>query len=209
MRSPPDSSFNTAVSFATNTNWQGYSGEVTMSYLTQMLGLAVQNFVSAATGMAVLVAFVRGFRRVSADTIGNFWVDLVRSTLYILLPLSIVGAVVLVSQGVVQTFGTYQTVQLVQPVDYDNPKTDAEGQPVKDEKGNPVTEPATAKEQTIAVGPAASQVIDQAARHERRRLLQREQRAPAREPDAAVELHRGALDPADLGRPFATPSARW
>jgi potassium-transporting ATPase potassium-binding subunit len=155
----PDSSFNTAVSFATNTNWQGYSGEVTMSYLSQMLGLAVQNFVSAATGMAVLVAFVRGFRRVSADTIGNFWVDLVRSTLYILLPLSIVGAVVLVSQGVVQTFGAYQTVQLVQPVDYDNPKTDAEGQPVKDEKGNPVTEPATAKEQTIAVGPAASQVI--------------------------------------------------
>ena len=85
----PDSSFNTAVSFATNTNWQGYGGETTMSYLTQMLGLAVQNFVSAATGMAVLVAFVRGFTRASAQTIGNFWIDLVRSTLYILLPLSI------------------------------------------------------------------------------------------------------------------------
>src|SRR5262247_427294 len=155
----PDSSFNTAVSFATNTNWQGYSGETTMSYLTQMLGLAVQNFVSAATGMAVLVAFIRGFQRVTADTIGNFWVDLVRTTLYILLPLSIVGAVILVSQGVVQTFSPSQTVQLVQPVDYDNPKTDAAGQPVKDEKGNPVTEPATAKEQTIAVGPAASQVM--------------------------------------------------
>jgi potassium-transporting ATPase potassium-binding subunit len=155
----PDSSFNTAVSFATNTNWQGYSGEATMSYLTQMLGLAVQNFVSAATGMAVLVALIRGFQRASANTIGNFWTDLVRSTLYILLPLSIVGAVVLVSQGVVQTFSPYQTVQLVQPVDYDNPKTDADGQPVKDEKGNPVTEPATAKEQTIAVGPAASQVM--------------------------------------------------
>src|SRR5262245_30540134 len=155
----PDSSFNTAVSFATNTNWQGYSGEVTMSYLTQMLGLAVQNFVSAATGMAVLVAFVRGFQRVSADTIGNFWVDLVRTTLYILLPLSVVGAVLLVSQGVVQTFSAYKPVELVQPVDYANPTTDASGQPVKDEKGNPVTESATAKEQTIAVGPAASQVI--------------------------------------------------
>jgi K+-transporting ATPase ATPase A chain len=155
----PDSAFNTAVSFATNTNWQGYAGETTMSYLTQMLGLAVQNFVSAATGMAVLVAFIRGFSRASADTIGNFWVDLVRTTLYILLPFSIVGAVILVSQGVVQTFAPYQTVQLVQPIDYDKPKTDAAGQPVKDEKGNPVTEPATAKEQTIAVGPAASQVV--------------------------------------------------
>jgi K+-transporting ATPase ATPase A chain len=155
----PDSAFNTAVSFATNTNWQGYGGETTMSYLTQMLGLAVQNFVSAATGMAVLVALVRGFSRASADTIGNFWVDLVRTTLYILLPLSIAGAVILVSQGVVQTFSPYQTVQLVQPVDYEQPKLDAAGQPVKDDKGNPVMEPATAKEQTIAVGPAASQVI--------------------------------------------------
>jgi K+-transporting ATPase ATPase A chain len=155
----PDSSFNTAVSFATNTNWQGYGGEVTMSYLTQMLGLTVQNFVSAATGMAVLVALIRGFQRASASTIGNFWTDLVRTTLYILLPLSVIGAVVLVSQGVVQTFSPYQAVPLVQPVDYDNPKTDADGQPVKDAKGNVVTEPATAKEQTIAVGPAASQVI--------------------------------------------------
>ncbi len=155
----PDSSFNTAVSFATNTNWQGYAGETTMSYLTQMLGLTVQNFVSAATGMAVLVAFVRGFQRASAETIGNFWTDLVRTTLYILLPLALVGAVLLVSQGVVQTFSPYQTVQLVQPVDYEQPKLDAAGQPVKDAKGNPVMEPATAKEQTIAVGPAASQVI--------------------------------------------------
>jgi len=155
----PDSAFNTATSFATNTNWQGYGGETTMSYLTQMLGLAVQNFVSAATGMAVLVAFIRGFRRVSAQTLGNFWVDLVRTTLYILLPLSIVGSAILVSQGVVQTFSAYETVELVQPVSYDNPKTDAAGQPIKDEKGNTVTEPAQAKAQTIAVGPAASQVI--------------------------------------------------
>jgi len=105
------------------------------------------------------VALIRGFQRASANTIGNFWTDLVRTTLYILLPLSIVGAVVLVSQGVVQTFSAYQTVELVQPVNYDNPKTDAAGQPLKDEKGNPVTEPATTKEQTIAVGPAASQVM--------------------------------------------------
>ena len=153
-----DSAFNTAVSFATNTNWQGYGGETTMSYLTQMLGLTVQNFVSAATGMAVLVAFIRGFQRASTDTLGNFWTDLVRTTLYILLPLSLVLAVVLVSQGSVQTFSAYRTVELVQPVTYDNPKLDAAGQPVKDEKGNPVTEPATAREQTIAVGPAASQI---------------------------------------------------
>ena len=108
----PDSSFNTAVSFATNTNWQGYGGETTMSYLTQMLGLAVQNFVSAATGMAVLVALIRGFARRQADQIGNFWVDLTRSTLYILLPLSLVLAIVLVSQGVVQTFDAYRTAEL-------------------------------------------------------------------------------------------------
>ncbi len=103
----PDSSFNTAVSFATNTNWQGYGGETTMSYLTQMVGLTVQNFASAASGMAVLVALIRGFARRSAETIGNFWVDLTRTTLYILLPLSFVFALVLVSQGVVQTFGPY------------------------------------------------------------------------------------------------------
>jgi K+-transporting ATPase ATPase A chain len=106
----PDSSFNTSTSFVTNTNWQGYGGETTMSYLTQMLGLTVQNFVSAATGMAVLVAFIRGLARKNAKTIGNFWVDLTRTTLYILLPLSLVLALVLVSQGVVQTFSEYQTV---------------------------------------------------------------------------------------------------
>ena len=108
----PDSSFNTAASFASNTNWQGYGGETTMSYLTQMLGLTVQNFVSAATGMATLVAFIRGLSRRTAQTIGNFWVDLTRSTLYILLPLSLVVALILVSQGVVQNLNAYQTVPL-------------------------------------------------------------------------------------------------
>jgi len=135
----PDLSWNTAISFATNTNWQSYGGETTLSYLTQMLGLTVQNFLSAATGMAILVALIRGFVRRSCNTIGNFWYDLTRSTLYILLPLALIGAMFLVSQGVVQTFEPYQAATLIQPV--------------KDEQGNLVTE------QTIAVGPAASQVI--------------------------------------------------
>ncbi len=134
----PDSAFNTAVSFATNTNWQGYSGETTMSDLTQMLGLAVQNFVSAASGIAVLAAFIRGFSRRSSATLGNFWTDLTRGTLYILLPLSVVLALVLVSQGVVQTFAPYASAHVVQPV--------------AGPDGRTVTE------QSIALGPAASQV---------------------------------------------------
>src|SRR5207248_6173491 len=154
----PDSSFNTAVSFATNTNWQGYGGETTMSYLTQMVGLTVQNFVSAATGMATVAAFIRGFARRSAATIGNFWVDLTRTTLYILLPLSFVFALVLVSQGVVQTVGPYARAALVQPTSYDEPVTDKDGKPVLDEKGQPKTKKATLTEQVIAVGPAASQI---------------------------------------------------
>ena len=153
----PDSSFNTAVSFATNTNWQGYGGESTMSYLTQMLALTVQNFVSAATGMAVLVALIRGFARRSAQTIGNFWVDLTRSTLYILLPLSIIWSLALVSQGVVQTFAAYPKVTVVQPTSYDEP-ADKDGKPVLDDKGQPKTKKSTLTEQVIAVGPAASQI---------------------------------------------------
>ncbi len=154
----PDSAFNTAVSFASNTNWQGYGGESTMSYLTQMLALTVQNFVSAATGMAVLIALIRGLVRHTAQTIGNFWVDLTRSTLYILLPLSLVLAVVLVSQGVVQSLSPYHTVPLIESVEYDAPRLDAGGQPLKDDQGNPVTEKVVQKEQILAVGPAASQI---------------------------------------------------
>jgi K+-transporting ATPase ATPase A chain len=134
----PDSSFNTAVSFASNTNWQGYGGETTMSYLTQMLGLTVQNFVSAATGMAVLALFIRGIARHSVKTLGNFWVDLTRSTLYILLPLAFVLSLILVSQGVVQNFSAHTSVPLVEQT------TDANG--------------AKVTEQVIAVGPAASQI---------------------------------------------------
>src|SRR5437016_5956726 len=154
----PDSSFNTAVSFATNTNWQSYTGETTMSYLTQMVGLTVQNFVSAASGMAVAVALIRGFARRSAETIGNFWVDLTRTTLYILLPLSFVLALVLVSQGVVQTFGPYAKVAVVQPTEYDEPVTDKDAKPVLDEKGQPKTKKSTLTEHVIAVGPAATQI---------------------------------------------------
>ncbi len=154
----PDSSFNTAASFATNTNWQGYGGESTLSYLTQMLALTVQNFVSAASGMATMVALVRGFARRSADTIGNFWVDMTRGTLYILLPLSLVLALGLVSQGVVQTFGPYPKVTVLQPSQYDEPVLDRAGKPVLDAKGQPTTKKSTLTEQVIAVGPAASQI---------------------------------------------------
>lgn len=154
----PDSSFNTAISFATNTNWQGYGGETTMSYLTQMLGLTVQNFVSAAAGMACLVALIRGFIRKQAETIGNFWVDLTRGTLYILLPLSFVLASVLVSQGVVQTFNPYAKVAVLQPTMFDEPVVGADGQPMVDGSGQPVMNRSLLTQQTIAVGPAASQI---------------------------------------------------
>ncbi|HEV8019355.1 MAG TPA: potassium-transporting ATPase subunit KdpA [Steroidobacteraceae bacterium] len=152
-----DSSFNTAVSFITNTNWQGYSGESTMSYLTQMAGLAVQNFLSAASGIVVAIALIRGFARHSVKTIGNCWVDLTRATLYILLPLSIVLALALVSQGVVQNFSSYKDVTTVETVAYQQPKVDAAGNPVKDAAGNPVLEDLTTHQQTLPMGPMASQ----------------------------------------------------
>jgi len=154
---PPDSSFNTAVSFVTNTNWQGYSGESTMSYLTQMAGLAVQNFLSAGTGIAVVVALIRGFARHTAQSIGNFWADITRATLYILLPLSFIFALALVSQGVVQNFSTYKEVPTVEPLAYQAPKTDAAGSPLKDAAGNPVLENLTTLKQTLPMGPVASQ----------------------------------------------------
>ena len=153
----PDSAFNTAVSFVTNTNWQGYAGESTMSYLTQMLALAVQNFLSAATGIAVVIALIRGFARHTAKSIGNAWVDLTRVTLYVLLPLSLVFAVFLVSQGAIQNFAAYQEVATVDITTYEQPKLDAAGQPLKDQQGNPVMEPVTTQTQTVAMGPVASQ----------------------------------------------------
>jgi K+-transporting ATPase ATPase A chain len=152
-----DSSFNTAVSFATNTNWQGYSGESTLSYLTQMAGLAVQNFLSAATGITVAIALIRGLARHNASTIGNFWTDVTRATLYILLPLAAVIALALVSQGVVQSFGAYRDVSTLEVLHFEQPKLDAQGQPVLDAKGLPVLEPATTHIQTLPLGPMASQ----------------------------------------------------
>ncbi len=153
-----DSAFNTAASFVSNTNWQGYAGETTMSYLTQMLGLTVQNFLSAATGMAVLVALVRGFSSRNLETIGNFWVDMTRSTLYILLPLSLIFSIVLIGQGVVQTFNPYKEVPLMEAISYSQDQLGADGNKVLDTEGKPIAETIEVKNQTLALGPAASQI---------------------------------------------------
>ena len=153
----PESSFNTAISFVTNTNWQGYSGESAMGYLVQMAGLAVQNFLSAATGIAVAIALIRGFTRHTAKTIGNFWVDVTRCTLYILLPLSVVLALALASQGVIENVAGYKDATTIEKLTYQNPKTDAAGNPIKDAAGNAVTETASTQTQTLPMGPIASQ----------------------------------------------------
>ena len=152
-----DSAFNTAVSFVTNTDWQAYAGESTMSYLTQMSALAVQNFLSAATGIAVAFALIRGFARGSARGIGNYWVDLTRITLFLLLPLSLLLALLFMGQGVIQNFDAYKDVATLEPVSYANPMLDADGNARKDPQGNAITEPAVAHAQTLAMGPVASQ----------------------------------------------------
>ncbi len=178
-----DSSFNTAISFVSNTNWQGYSGEATMSYLTQMLALAVQNFFSAATGIVVVIALIRGFvarsssqgpagpsqgsltpsggdRRDAAGSgphIGNFWVDVTRVTAYVLLPLSLVFAVFLVSQGVIQNFSPYKEVVTLDVTTYQQAKNGPDGQALKDDKGAPVMEEVKTDKQSLAMGPVASQ----------------------------------------------------
>ena len=152
---PSALAFNTAASFTTNTNWQNYGGETTMSYLTQMAGLAYHNFMSAAVGIVLAIAFIRGIARRQMQTIGNFWVDLVRCIFWILLPACIVGALVLVSQGVVQNLKPYDTVKLVEPMPV--LKVGADGKPVVDAQGKPVMD--TVIEQTIAQGPVASQEI--------------------------------------------------
>ncbi|MBN3826714.1 potassium-transporting ATPase subunit KdpA [Burkholderia sp. Ac-20384] len=152
-----DGAFNTAVSFVTNTNWQDYTPEQTVSYLTQMLGLTVQNFLSAATGIVVVIALIRGFARHTAQTIGNFWVDLTRVTMYVLVPMSMIIAGLLMSQGVIQNMKSYQDVPVLQASTYAAPKLDAQGNPVKDDKGNAVTVPTPLTKQTLAMGPVASQ----------------------------------------------------
>ena len=153
----PDSAFNTAISFITNTNWQGYGGETTMSYLTQMLGLTVQNFLSAATGAAVVIALIRGFARHSSARIGNFWVDVTRFTLYILLPLSLVLALVFTQQGVIQNLAGYQNAKTVEVTQFQQPKLDAKGNPVNGKDGKPVMVDASTQQQVLPMGPVASQ----------------------------------------------------
>jgi K+-transporting ATPase ATPase A chain len=152
---PPHLAFNTAASFSTNTNWQAYGGESTMSYFTQMAGLAYHNFVSAAMGIALAIAIIRGVARRQMETIGNLWVDLVRACLWVLLPFCIVGALVLVSQGVIQNLKPYDTVKMVEPQQV--AKLDANGKPVIGPDGKPAFD--TVSTQTIAQGPVASQEI--------------------------------------------------
>ena len=153
----PDSAFNTAVSFVTNTNWQGYGGETTMSYLTQMLVMAVQNFLSAATGIAVAFALVRGFVGRRAEGIGNFWVDVTRVTLWVLLPLSFLLALFFVGQGVVQNLSNYSQVATLEATVVEQPRLDAQGQPQKNAQGQPLVDRASSQAQTLAQGPVASQ----------------------------------------------------
>ena len=160
-----DLSFNTAMSFITNTNWQNYGGESTMSYLVQMLGLTHQNYLSAATGIVLAIVLIRGFARASFKTVGNFWVDVTRCTLYVLLPICVPYALFLVWQGIPQTLGAYVDA------------TTLEG-----------------AKQTIALGPGRLADRDKDARHQRRRLLQRQCGASVREPDGAVELRPDHLD---------------
>ncbi len=154
----PDSSFNTAMSFISNTNWQAYCGEKTMSYFTQMLGLGVQNFLSAACGMSVLAALIRGFMRRSIQTIGSFWVDLTRTVLYILLPLSLVLAVILVSQGVVQSFRPYEKISLLQHTSFQQQESGTNSEVIVPGAGNEKTEAIGDRDQLLPLGPAASQV---------------------------------------------------
>jgi K+-transporting ATPase ATPase A chain len=154
----PHLAFNTAVSFTTNTNWQSYTGESTMSYLSQMVALVIHNFGSAATGIAIAAAFVRGIARHSTRLLGNFWVDLVRVIYYLLLPICLVFAVFLVSQGIIQNFKPYTKAKLLEPMKVSVAKVDAKGNPVLDKDGKQVVEEQTVEEQTIVQGPVASQI---------------------------------------------------
>ena len=201
----PDCSFNTATSFTTNTNWQSYSGETTMSYFSQMVGLAFHNFVSAATGIAIAAALVRGIARHSATTIGNFWVDLVRVTYYLLLPICLVFAVFLVSQGMIQNFKPYTKATLVEPMKVSVAKVDKDGKPVVDAEGKAVMEEQTVTDQNIVQGPMASQIAIKMLGHQRRRLRQCECVASVRESDAAFEFPSDVVDLFDRQRSYLLP----
>ena len=185
--------FNTAVSFTTNTNWQSYGGESTASYLSQMVGLTFHNFTSAAVGIAIAAALVRGIARHSAKTIGNFWVDLVRVNLYVLLPLCIVYAVFLVSQGMIQNFKPYDTAQILDPYTVEAAKKDDNGDAVKDAQGNPVMEERRIEHPDHRAGPHGLAGGDQDARHERRRLHECQRVAPVSRTRRRSQLHPDAL----------------
>ena len=193
---PPDLAFNTAASFTTNTNWQNYSGEATMSYLTQMAGLAYHNFTSAAVGIALAIAFIRGIARRQKETIGNFWVDMTRATLWVLLPICVVGALLLVSQGVVQNLRPYDKATLVESAAGAAPGRRRQTRRRRQRQagdGHRDRADHRARAGRVAGG-------HQAVRHERRRLLQRQQRPPVREPNAVLQLHRDVRDLRHLRR---------
>ena len=181
---PPDLAFNTAISFITNTNWQFYGGETTMSYLTQMAGLAVHNFLCAAcSGMATLVALIRGLVRKETKFLGNFWADMTRGTLYILLPLSFLFALVLIQQGAPQTFSNNATATLLQPTSYDQPVTTSAGVPGDVGRQTP-DDPCDGDEPVHRPGARGFPGSHQDAGHQRRGLFQRELGSPLREPHA-------------------------
>src|ERR1700741_852397 len=186
--------FNTAISFSTNTNWQSYSGESTMTYFSQMVGLAVHNFMSAAAGIAVAAAVVRGIARHTAKTIGNFWVDLTRITYYLLLPICFFYALFLVWQGVPQNFKPYQTAKVVEAQKVQVQKKDANGNPVNDAKGNPVMEEQTVDSQTVTEGPMAAQMAIKMLGTNGGGFVNANAAPPIREPDASVEFHSDVIN---------------
>ena len=194
-----DSAFDTAVSFVTNTNWQGYSGESTMSYATQMAALAVQNFFSAATGIAVAFALIRGFARGSAQGVGNFWVDMTRGTLYLLLPLSFGLALLFMGQGVIQNFDSYKDASTLESLTYANPKLDAAGAAAQGCAGQSDHRDRDDANPDAPDGTGCLARGDQDAGHQRGRLLQRQFGAPVRESDAVDQFRADGRDAADPG----------
>ena len=200
-----DLAFNTAASFTTNTNWQNYGGESTLSYLSQMVGLTFHNFVSAAAGIAIAAALVRGIARDKAATLGNFWTDLTRSCLYLLLPICLVFAVFLVSQGMIQNFSGYQTAKVLDPYTTQVAKKDAGGQEIKDAQGNTVMEDVKVETQTIPQGPVASQVAIKMLGTNGGGFFNANAAHPFEKPDAAVELPPDAVHLPDSRRPDLLP----
>ncbi len=187
-------SFNTAASFTTNTNWQNYGGETTMSYFSQMVGLASHNFLSAAVGIAIAAALVRGIARHTSKTIGNFWVDLTRVTYYLLLPICLIFAVVLVSQGMIQNFKPYDTVKLTESFTTQVAKVDDKGNPVLDATGQTGDGRQEDRHANDRAGSDGLADRDQNARNKWRRLCERERGASVRKSDAAFELPPDVLD---------------